>query len=202
MTKLLETVFACHYKHEYCNAVSRMLRNGTMFKIDAPKNGYIIHSTVHWFGDNALRYMYIQQLNTCDACILTTSCVSEHMHFNSTMRLVSYDTVVCEVQFLSENAHDNAKPYINIIIGEHWNYSRTTVQHVYKFLRKFGITSLQVSALAKHDKHVGNGHYSYNKYPFTNNVGKLYTVQFCSSCVFDFAYNNAQHVVDRMIANG
>lgn len=202
MTKLLDTVFARHYKHMFVRKYGRYTNMGDMFYLEAPKDGYIIRDTIKRFDSNALRYMYIQQLNSCDACIVTTSCVHQYGHFNSTMRLVSYDTVVCEIQFLSENAHDSAKAYINIIIGEHWNYSRTTVQHVYKFLRKFGITSLQISALAKHDKRVGNGHYSYNKYPFTNNVGKLYTVQFCDAYVYDFAYGNAQHFVDRMIANG
>lgn len=202
MTKLVNTVFARHYNHMFVRKYGCYTNMGDMFYLEAPKDGYVIRDTIKRFDANALRYTYIQQLNSCNACIVTTSCVHQYGHFNSTMRLVSYDTVICEVQFLSENAHDSAKPYINIIIGEHWNYSRTTVQHVYKFLRKFSITTLQLSALAKYDKRIGNGHYSYNKYPFTNNVGNLYTVQFCDACVYDFAYGNAQHFVDRMITNG
>ena len=168
-----------------------------MFTVTSPKKGFVLASTVKPFMNDALQYMYIQQLNNCDACILTTSCVHSKGNFNSVMRLISYDTCVCEVIFLSENIRKPNKPYARFIIGEHWNYSRTTVQHLYKFLRKFGITNLSVSTLAKADKKQGNGHYTYKLTEHTNNVGKLFEVCFTDSSLLDFALNDAQRIVNR-----
>ncbi len=192
------TMFGRHYAHDFVNRAHKICNNGINFVIEAPKNGFIIASTVKPFYNDALQYAYVQQLNNCDACIVTTSCVHSHGHFNSTMRLVSYDTVVCEVSFLSENRNDSSKPYMRITIGEHWNYSRTTVKHVYKFLRMFGITNLSISQLAKYDKKNNNNRYSYTPYQRHNNIGKLYEVCFTDDTIYDFALNNAQHVIDRM----
>lgn len=192
------TMFGRHYAHDFVKHTHMMCNNGIDFEIDAPKNGYIIAGTVKPLFDDAVQYAYVQQLNNCDACIVTTSCVHSRGHFNSTMRLVSYDTVVCEVSFLSENSHDDSKPYMCVTLGKHWNYSRTTVQHVYKFLRMFGITNIGVSDIAKHDIKLGCGLYTYATYVMHNNIGKLYQMRFTDDTFYDFALNNAQHVIDRM----
>ena len=193
-----ETVFGRHYTYDMFNSVSRETREGNVFTVNAPKKGYVLASTVKPFMNDGLRYMYIQQLNNCDACILTTSCVNSHGHFNSVMRLISYDTCVCEVIFLSENRGNPSKPYARFTIGEHWNYSRTTVQHLYKFLRKFGITNLAVNDLAKADKKQGNGRYTYELTEHVNNVGNVFEVCFTDSIgILDFALNDAQRIVNR-----
>lgn len=195
-----KTVFGRHYAYDYVKHAHRMTRNDVMFELDAPKNGYIINGTVKQFGLNGLQYMCIQQLNKCDACIVTTSCVTNTGHFNSTMRLVSYDTLICEATFLSENMHDDCKPYVRFTIGEHWNYSRTTVQHLYKFLRMFGFTNVCISDLARHDMKDGNGTYTYQLFTVTNNRNKISEICFTSAnAITDFALNNATHFVDRMI---
>lgn len=191
------TVFGRHYAHDFVTHTHMTCNNGVDFEISAPKNGFIIAGTVRPFYDS-LMYACVQQLNNCDACIVTTSCVHTHGHFNSTMRLVSYDTVVCEVSFLYENISDSSKPYMRVTIGEHWNYSRTTVQHVYKFLRMFGITNLSVSQLAKYDKKHNDNQYSYTTYQRRNNVDKLYEVCFTDDTITDFRLNNACRVIDRM----
>lgn len=195
-----KTTFGRHYAYDYVKHARRMSGERVMFSVDAPRNGYIINGTVKPFGLNGLRYMYIQQLNKCDACIVTTSCVTNTGHFNSTMRLVSYDTLICEAAFLSENRNDDSKPYVRFTIGEHWNYSRTTVQHLYKFLRMFGFTNVCINDLAKQDMKDGNGSYTYQLFTITNNVGNIGEICFTSDKAFtDFALNNAQHFVDRMI---
>lgn len=195
------TVFGKHYTWDYVKHAHRYLSyDTTYFTVDAPRDGYIINSTVKQFGFASLRYMYIQQLNNCDACIVTTSCVHSLGHFNSTMHLISYDTLICEATFLSENRRDDSKPYVRFTIGEHWNYSRTTVQHLYKFLRKFGFTNISISNLAKRDKKDGNGSYTYQLFTITNNQNKIGEICFTSAnAITDFALNNAQHFVDRMI---
>lgn len=192
------TVFGRHYAYDFVTHTHMECNNGIDFEIKAPKNSLIIASTVKPFYKDALQYAYVQQLNNCDACIVTTSCVHSRGHFNSTMRLISYDTVVCEVSFLSENSRDDSKPYMCVTIGEHWNYSRTTVQHVYKFLRMFGITNISISDMAKSDKKLGCGRYTYAVYALYNNIGKLYWLCFSDDTITDFALNNAQHVIDRM----
>lgn len=192
------TMFGRHYAHDFVKHTHMTCNNGIDFEINAPNNGFIIAGTMKRFFDNALQYAYVQQLNNCDACIVTTSCVHSLGHFNSTMRLVSYDTVVCEVTFLYENRNDNSKPYMCVTIGEHWNYSRTTVQHVYKFLRMFGITNISISNMAKHDLKLGCGRYTYATYLLHNNIGKLYQLRFTDDTIYDFALNNAQHVINRM----
>lgn len=195
------TVFGRHYAYDYVKHATRKLDHFTdMFTVDAPRDGYIINGTVKPFGFSSLRYMCIQQLNRCDACIVTTSCVTNTGHFNSTMRLVSYDTLICEATFLSENRRDDSKPYVRFTIGEHWNYSQTTVQHLYKFLRKFGFVNVSVSDLAKRDLKDGNGTYTYQLFTVTNNRNKVGEICFTSDkAITDFALNNAQHFVDRMI---
>lgn len=192
------TMFGRHYAHDFVKHTHMTCNNGVDFEIDAPKNGVIIASTVKPFYNDALQYAYVQQLNNCDACIVTTSCVHSRGHFNATIRLVSYDTVVCEVSFLSENSGDFSKPYICVTIGEHWNYSRTTVQHVYKFLRMFGITNINISDMSRYDKKLGCGKYTYATYVMRNNIDRLYQLRFTDDTITDFALNNAQHVIDRM----
>lgn len=192
------TMFGRHYTFDYVKHAHMTCNNGIDFEIDAPKDGFIIAGTVKRFFDDALQYAYVQQLNNCDACIVTTSCVHTKGHFNSTMRLVSYNTLVCEVSFLSENRDNSNKPYMCVTIGKHWNYSRTTVQHVYKFLRMFGITNISVSDMAKHDLKLGCGRYTYATYVLYNNIGKPYQLRFTDDTITDFALNNAQHVLDKM----
>lgn len=196
-----KTMFGRHYGYDFVSHTHMLKNDGTDMHIDAPRNGYIIEGTVKKFGADALRYMYVQQLNNCDACIVTTSCVNNHMHFASTMRLVSYDTVVCEVTFNPRSLVKDGYPYCNIVIGEHWNYSRTTVQHVYKFLRKLGITNVSISKYAKLDAKQPND-YWYG-YKITNNVGNVAELRFASErAITDFALNHAQTFVDRMIRSG
>lgn len=192
------TMFGRHYTYDFIKHTHMACNNGIDFEIEAPKDGFIIAGTVKRFFDDALQYAYVQQLNNCDACIVTTSCVHSHGHFNSTMRLISYDTVVCEVSFLSENSRDDSKPYMCITIGEHWNYSRTTVQHVYKFLRMFGVTNVNISDMARYDKKLGCGRYTYATYVLHNNMAKPYQLRFTDDTITDFALNNAMHVIDRM----
>lgn len=199
---IAKTMFGRHYSYDFVKATHMRTSDGTDFHITAPKNGYIIAGTVQRFASDALRYMYVQQLNSCDACIVTTSCVHSRGHFNSTMRLVSYDTVVCEVTF---NPHilvrRHGYPYCNIVIGEHWNYSRTTVQHVYKFLRKLGFTSVWINAYAKRDAKQPNDYWC--SYKIVNNVGNVAKLQFASErAITDFALNGATRFVDRMIESG
>lgn len=192
------TMFGRHYTHMMVKHASEHTNIGVLFEVSAPKNGYIIEPTVKAFGKDALQYVYVQRLNNCDACIVTTSCVHSVGHFNSTIRLVSYDTVIAEVRFLSENRNDDTKPYMEMIIGEHWNYSRTTIQHLYKFLRMFGVTDICINDYAKSDKSLGSGTYSYATYACTNNVGNKFVLRFSSArAITDFALNNAQHVIDR-----
>lgn len=192
------TVFGRHYQHMMVKDVIKRTNAGVLFAISAPRDGYILKYTVKAFGENALQYVCVQRLNNCDACIVTTSCAHSYGHFNSTMRLISYDTMIAEVRFLSENRNDNSKPYMECIIGEHWNYSRTTVQHLYKFLRMFGITDICVNDYAKQDKRIGCDTYTYASYVHANNVGRLYHLRFSSArAITDFALNNAQHVIDR-----
>lgn len=195
------TVFGRHYSYDFVKHTHMLTNDGADFHVYAPDNGYIIESTVKRFGSDALRYMYVQQLNNCDACIITTSCVYSCGHFNSTLRLVSYDTVVCEVTFNPRSMVKEGYPYCNIVIGEHWNYSRTTVQHVYKFLRKLGFTSVSISDYAKRDAKQPNDYwYSYD---IVNNVGNVARLQFASErAITDFALNHAQNFVDRMIRSG
>lgn len=198
---ITNTIFGRHYSYDYVKHAHMVTNDGTDFHIDAPKNGCIINGTVKRFMSDALRYMYVQQLNNCDACIVTTSCVHSHGHFNSTMRLVSYDTVVCEVTFNPRTLVENGSPYCNIVIGEHWNYSRTTVQHVYKFLRMLGFTNVCISKYAKIDAKKPNDYWC--GYKITNNVGNIAELRFASErAITDFTLNHAQHFVDRMIKSG
>ena len=114
------------------------------------------------------------------------------------MYLISFDTVVCEARFLSENKHDETLPYVEFVFGEHWNYSHTTVQHVYKFLRMFGIKDLCISEYAKQDKKLGCGTYTYASYVRHNSVGKSYQFRFSSdNAILDFKLNDASRVVWR-----
>ena len=194
-----KTVFGKHYKHEYCKATTFTFSDGSEFKLTAPKNGYIIRDTVHELvkGSKMLRYMYVQQLNNCDACIVTTSCVSSHGHFNATMRLISYNTLVVEAAMHNYKVPNDA-PYVTFVIGEHWNHSRTTVQHVYKFLKMFGFTNVSVSKLYQYDKRYNST--TWAAYPIANNVGKIGEIMFTSErAILDFQLNDASRFVDRMI---
>lgn len=196
-----KTMFGRHYSYDYVKHTHMTTNVGTDFHITAPNNGYIIKGTVKRFTRDSLQYMYVQQLNSCDACIVTTSCVHSRGHFLSAMRLVSYDTVVCEVTFNPHTLVKEGYPYCNIIIGEHWNYSRTTVQHVYKFLRMLGFTNVSISDYAKRDAKQPNDYWY--AYHITNNVGNVAKLQFASErAITDFALNNAQRFVDRMIKSG
>lgn len=192
------TVFGRHYSYDYVKNTHMTTNAGTDFHITAPNNGYIIKGTVKRFTRDSLQYMYVQQLNSCDACIVTTSCVHSRGHFTSAMRLISFDTVVCEVTFNPHSMVKDGYPYCNIVIGEHWNYSRTTVQHVYKFLRKLGFTSVSISDYAKRDAKQPNDYW--HEYHIVNNVGNVARLQFASErAITDFALNHAQHFVDRMM---
>ncbi len=192
------TMFGRHYTFNMVKHAKEYTNAGVLFEVSAPRDGYIIKDTVKAFGENALQYTFVQRLNNCDACMVTTSCVHSYGHFNCTMRLVSYDTVIAEVRFLSENRNDDTKPYMELIIGEHWNYSRTTIQHLYKFLRKLGITDICINDYARYDKILGDGRYTYIAYRCANNIGKLYRLRFSSArAITDFALNNAQHVIER-----
>lgn len=194
-----KTVFGKHYKHEYRKSVNFVFPDGSDFKLTAPKNGYIIHDTVHELNKDSkvVRYMYVQQLNNCDACIVTTSCVSSHGHFNATMRLISYDTLVVEAAMHNYKLPDG-EPYVTFVIGEHWNYSRTTVQHVYKFLKMFGFTNVSISQLYQRDKR--NNLTAWTAYPIVNNVGKIGEILFTSErAILDFQLNGSTRFVDRMI---
>jgi hypothetical protein len=193
-----KTMFGRHFTYDYVKRAHMTTNEGTNFHVSAPKAGYIIKHTLKRFFSDGLRYMYVQQLNSCDACIVTTSCVHSRGHFNSTMRLVSYDTVVCEVTFNPHSMVKDGYPYCTIVIGEHWNYSRTTVQHVYKFLRMFGFTNVSISDYAKRDaKQPKDYWYSYS---ITNNMGNVARLQFASErAICDFSLNGATHFVDRMI---
>lgn len=196
---LKKTTFGRKFVGQYCNAVIDTLRNGETFKVIAPRNMLLIRNTVKpvKYADG-MQYMNIQQLNSCDACILTSAYATKTGTFNATMYLVSYDTVVCTAIFHPENRKDDGKPYVTIELSEHWNYSRTTVQHVYKFLRKFGITTLSLSDLEKQDKRVNNGKFGYAPYAFRNNVNKLYEIVFCSDiAINDYIVGEASRVVYR-----
>lgn len=193
-----ETVFGRHYSHDYVKHTHMVTDDGTDFQITAPKDGYIIKSTVQRFYNDAIQYAYVQQLNSCDACIVTTSCVHSRGHFLSTMRLISYDTVVCEVTFNPHSMVKDGFPYCNIVIGEHWNYSRSTVQHTYKFLRKFGFTNVSINEYAKLDAKQPNDYW--HGYRITNNVGNVAQLRFTSErAITDFTLNDAPHFIERMI---
>lgn len=193
-----ETCFGRHWKHMLVKRTKITLENGNDFWVSAPKNGFIIKNTAHEFYRNIASYMYIQQLNNCDACIVTKSCVHSQGHFNATMYLVSYNTVVCEARFLSENRHNETLPYVEFTFGEHWNYSNTTTQHVYKFLRMFGIYDLHLSDIAKKDKRNNNDKYSYTKYYGINYVNRVYCYDFSSAdAILDFKLNDASRIVWR-----
>lgn len=195
------TMFGRHYSYDYVKSTHMVTNNGTDFHITAPKDGWIIKGTVKRFCCDGLRYMYVQQLNTCDACIVTTSCVHSRGHFLSTMRLVSFDTVVCEVTFNPRSMVKDGYPYCNIVIGEHWNHSRTTIQHVYKFLRKLGFTNISISKYAKLDAKKPNDYWY--SYEIINNVGNVAKLQFASEhAITDFTLNDATHFVERMIKSG
>lgn len=193
-----QTCFGRHWQHIMVKSTEVSFEDGTNFWIKAPKDGYIIKPTVHVFMHNRATYMYIQQLKNCDACIVTTSCVHSKGHFNATMYLVSYDTVVCEARFLSENRHDEFLPYVEFTFGEHWNHSRTTIQHVYKFLHLFGICDLHLSHIAKKDKRDNNDTYSYTKYYGINSMNRIYCYDFSSDdAILDFKLNDASRIVWR-----
>lgn len=195
-----QTCFGRHWQHMLVKSAQVHLENGTNFKVSAPKNGYIIKNTVHEFYHNMASYISIQQLNSCDACVVTKSVIHSQGHFIATMYLVSYDTVVCEARFLSENRNDETLPYVELIFGEHWNYSRTTIQHVYKFLRMFGINNLCISEYAKQDKKLGCGTYTYASYIRHNNIGRAYQFRFSSAnAILDFKLNDASRIVWREI---
>lgn len=201
MCNIKTTVFGRHYSYDYVKQTHMTTNDGIDFNIEAPKDGYIIKSTVKRFYNDALRYMYVQQLNSCDACIVTTSCVHSRGHFLSSVRLVSYDTLICEVTFNPHSMVKDGFPYCNIVIGEHWNYSRTTVQHVYKFLRKFGFTNVSINEYAKLDAKQPNDYW--HGYRITNNVGNVAQLRFASErAITDFKLNGAMHVVERMIKSG
>ena len=194
-----QTTFGRKFIRQYCNAVSHVLTNGKTFTVTAPRNMLLIRDTVKpvKYADG-MQYMNIQQLNSCDACILTSGLATSRGIFDATMYLVSYNTVICTAIFHPENQKADNKPYVTIEISEHWNYSRTTVQHVYKWLRKFGITSLSLSELKKQDKRAHNGKFGYTPYEFRNNVNKLYEVVFCSDiAINDYVVGEASRVVYR-----
>jgi len=195
-----QTCFGGHWQHMLVKSTNVSFENGINFELTAPKNGYIIKNTSHEFYSNNASYMYIQQLKSCNACVVTRSCVNLQGHFNTTMYLVSFDTVVCKVRFLSENRNDGTLPYVEFTFGQHWNYSRTTVRHVYTFLRMFGIKDLCISEYAKQDKKLGNGTYTYARYVRHNDVGKAYQIRFSSdNAILDFKLNDAQRIVWREI---
>lgn len=196
---LKKTTFGRKFVGQYCNAVSRTISSGKTYKVVTPKNCQIIRDTVKSVKyAEGLQYMTVQQLNNCNACILTSDFAYEHCTFSATMYLVSYDTVICTAIYHPENRKNDSKPYVTIEVSEHWNYSRTTVQHVYKFLRRFGITSLSLSELEKQDKKVNNGKFGYRPYEFRNNVNKLYEIVFCSDiAINDYIIGEASRVVYR-----
>lgn len=196
---LKKTTFGRKFVGQYCNSVSRVIRNGETFKAVTPKNCFIIRDTAKAVKyTDGMQYMTIQQLNNCDACILTSDFVTKHCTFSATMYLISYDTVICTAIYHPENRKDANKPYVTIEVSEHWNYSRTTVQHVYKFLRRFGITTLSLSELEKQDKRAHNGEFGYMPYEFRNNVNKLYEIVFCSDiAITDYVIGEASRVVYR-----
>lgn len=195
-----QTCFGRHWQHMMVKRTKVNIEDGTNFWITAPKDGYIIKPTAHAFPHNLVSYLYIQQLNNCDACVVTKSFVNSKGHFNATIYLVSYDTVVCEARFLSENRHDKTLPYVEFTFGEHWNHSRTTVQHVYKFLRMFSVYDLHLAHIAKKDKRNNNDTYSYTKYYGINSMNNVYCYNFSSdNAILDFKLNDASRVVRRMI---
>lgn len=197
---LKRTTFGRKFIRDYANSVSRPLRDGTMFTVNAPKNGLLIVSTVKAakYADG-LEYMYIQQLYSCDACILTSGLATSRGMFDVTMYLVSYDTVVCEARVNSRAKDFSDEPFIEFEISEHWNYSRTTVQHVYKFLRMFGnMPCFSIKELEKLDKLAHNGKFGYKPYEFRSDKGTLYHVVFCSDIVInDYIIGEASRVVYR-----
>lgn len=194
-----KTTFGRKFSGQFCNGVWRNMRNGEPFRVNAPNNGQLICDTVKPVKyTDGVEYMTIQQLNSCDACILAHGLATPTGVFNATMYLVSYDTVICTARFHPENRKNANKPYVAIEISEHWNYSRTTVQHVYKFLRRFGITTLSLSELEKQDKRSNNGKFGYHPYEFRNNVNKLYEIVFCSDiAINDYIVGEASRVVYR-----
>ena len=195
---LKRTTFGRKFVRDYANSVSRPLRNGTMFTVNAPKDGLLIVSTVKtaMYADG-LEYMYIQQLKSCDACILTSGLATPRGMFNTRMYLVSYDTIVCESS-VNSRCFEN-EPFVDFEISEHWNYSRTTVQHVYKFLNMFGnVPKFSISELEKQDKRTHNGKFGYKPYEFRSHTNTLYHVVFCSDiAITDYGIGNASRVVYR-----
>ena len=195
-----QTCFGRHWQHMLIKSAQVHLENGTDFKVSAPKDGFIIKNTAHEFYRNIASYMVIQQLNSCDACVVSKNVIHSQGSFIETMYLVSYDTVVCEARFLSENRNDDTLPYVELIFGEHWNYSYTTVQHVYKFLRMFDIKDLRISDYAKQDKKLGCGTYTYASYVRHNGMGRAYRIRFSSDkAILDFKLNDASRIVWREI---
>lgn len=191
------TVFGRHVMHELCKSVHIKREDDYTLELNAPNDGYIIKHTAKFLKANdSCSYMTIQQLNNCDSCIITKMYIGSYKNysngcFSATQYLVSYDTVICEVEFNINKKHET-----RIVIGSNWNYSPTTVQHTYKFLRRFGITNISINDMYKKDiKKLG--YESYTDIPITNNVGNTFYIRFSSSrAIPTFKYNNAYHIIE------
>lgn len=197
---LKSTTFGRKFVNQYENAVLCTLRNGVIFTVTCPKDGLLIRDTVKpaRYTDGA-KYMYVQQLKSCDACILVSGLATSRGRFNVTMYLVSYDTVVCEARINSHAKDFSDEPFIEFEISEHWNYSHTTVQHVYKFLSMFSnMPSFSIKELEKQDKRAHNGKFGYTPYKFRSDKGTLYHVVFCSDiAINDYIIGESSRVVYR-----
>lgn len=195
-----KTTFGRKFVRQYVKKVSKPLRDGTMFTVTCPKDGLLIRDTVKTakYADG-LEYMYVQQLKSCDACILVSGLATSRGRFGVTMYLVSYDTVVCEARVNSRAKDFSDEPFVEFEISEHWNYSRTTVQHVYKFLSMFSnMPSFSIKNLEKQDKRTHNGKFGYTPYEFRSDKGTLYNIVFCSDiAINDYVIGEASRVVYR-----
>lgn len=195
-----KTTFGRKFVGQYAKEISKPLRNGAMFTVTCPKDGLLIRDTVNTarYADG-LEYMYVQQLKSCDACILVSGLATSRGMFDVTMYLVSYDTVVCEARVNSRAKDFSDEPFVEFEISEHWNYSRTTVQHIYKFLSMFSnMPSFSIKELEKQDKRANNGKFGYKPHEFRSDKGALYHVVFCNDiAITDYAIGEASRVVYR-----
>ena len=126
--------------------------NGIDRTFTAPKNAVILDHSIY-NDKNLVFYATIEQLNTCEANIVTTHAYRVEQNgvyplewFQNELYLVSYNTVVTCYRLQSHEDYRLSKQNICYLeIGDMWNYSRTTVQHVYKFLKHVGLGNLHVS---------------------------------------------------------
>ena len=130
----------------------------------------ILKSTVHVQG-SFVTCATIQQLHSCNACVIAShgyvraddNIIYPMKHHSVKMWLVSYDTVVCTYEMLPLG---NGYSWI-VTFNENTMYSRTTVQHVYKFLKECGLSALCVKdaiETCKQDTH--------NMFRWVNRFGK------------------------------